>query len=111
PPPVLSQPQQLLQQPSLDAMATSYDTYFRQQQNVAMQAYELPATYVIPGANANPPNNGGIGQHNQMHQPQAIALLPPHSSSPTLAFTAAPSRQGSKSSLLSVTAPFTGFPE
>ncbi|KAJ2748162.1 hypothetical protein GGI19_006231, partial [Coemansia pectinata] len=106
------QPQQLqLQQPSLDAMATSYDTYFRQQQSAFLQAYELPATYVMPGANANMSNNGGIGQHKQLQQPQPIPLPPPHSSSPTLAFTAAPSRQGSKSSLLSVTAPFTGFPE
>ncbi|KAJ2351746.1 hypothetical protein GGH92_001657 [Coemansia sp. RSA 2673] len=106
------QPQQLqLQQPSLDAMATSYDTYFRQQQGAFLQAYDIPATYVMPGASANMANNGGASQLKHLQQPQPIPMPPPHSSSPTLAFTAAPSRQGSKSSLLSVTAPFTGFPE
>ncbi|KAJ1825294.1 hypothetical protein LPJ60_000006 [Coemansia sp. RSA 2675] len=90
-------PPQLQQQSSLDVMTTPYDTYFRQQSAV-LQAYELPATYVMPGA------MGSAGQN----RPQ---INPAHSSSPTLAFTAAPSRQGSKSSLLSVKMPFAGFPE
>ncbi|KAJ2442499.1 hypothetical protein GGF42_006932, partial [Coemansia sp. RSA 2424] len=100
----LPPPQQLQpQQSSLDAMATSYDAFFRQQQHTILQAYEVPATYVMPRSNADVPNNASAGQSKQ--------LLPQHSSSPTLAFTSAPSRQGSKTSLLSVTAPFTGFSE
>ncbi|KAJ2747930.1 hypothetical protein GGI20_000017 [Coemansia sp. BCRC 34301] len=96
-------PQQPLpQQSPLDAMATSYDTFFRQQQHTFLQAYEVPAAYSMPRTNADMPNHVATGQNKQPL---------PHSSSPTLAFTSAPSRQGSKSSLLSVTAPFTGFTE
>ncbi|KAJ2493136.1 hypothetical protein IWW37_000786 [Coemansia sp. RSA 2050] len=98
PPPPLTQ-----QQSSLDVMTMPYDMYFRQQSTV-LQAYEHPAAYVMPSATMG---SSGVGQN----RPQ---IVPPNSSSPTLAFTAAPSRQGSKASLLSVNMPppFTGgFPE
>ncbi|KAJ2889385.1 hypothetical protein IWW38_004746, partial [Coemansia aciculifera] len=94
------------QQSSQDAMATSYDAFFRQQQHPLLQpSYEVPVTsYVIPRVNADMTNHASAAG-------QSKPSLPPHSSSPISAFTSAPSRQASKSSLLSVTAPFTGFSE